>query len=76
LPNYAQSVVPIFSLPQEWLWCATWCTASSKAAAKTIDMCNDPQKKTPKLELARHHGGAEWDAADTWASALEDKLAN
>eukprot|EP00164_Ancoracysta_twista_P019845 GFYU01035145.1.p2 GENE.GFYU01035145.1~~GFYU01035145.1.p2 ORF type:complete len:162 (-),score=40.33 GFYU01035145.1:10-495(-) len=27
LPNYAQNMVPIFSLPQEWLWCETWCTS-------------------------------------------------
>ena len=24
LPNYAQHQIPIFSLPQEWLWCETW----------------------------------------------------
>ena len=35
--------VPIFSLPQEWLWCETWCSDSSKAQAKTIDLCNNPQ---------------------------------
>ena len=27
LPNYAQSMgIPIHSLPQEWLWCETWCS--------------------------------------------------
>lgn len=31
LPNYAQHAVPIFSLPQEWLWCETWCSDDSKA---------------------------------------------
>lgn len=36
LPNYAQHVVPIFSLPQEWLWCETWCSDESKTKAKTI----------------------------------------
>ena len=25
LPNYAQHVVPIHSLPEAWLWCETWC---------------------------------------------------
>jgi UDP-glucose:glycoprotein glucosyltransferase len=25
LPNYAQHSIPIFSLPQEWLWCESWC---------------------------------------------------
>jgi UDP-glucose:glycoprotein glucosyltransferase len=31
LPNYAQHSVPIHSLPQEWLWCETWCSDASKA---------------------------------------------
>ena len=30
LPNYAQHAVPIHSLPQEWLWCETWCSDDSK----------------------------------------------
>ena len=30
--------VPMKSLPQEWLWCETWCDDASKAAAKTIDL--------------------------------------
>ncbi len=38
LPNYLQDRVPIFSLPQEWLWCETWCDDESKARAKTIDL--------------------------------------
>ena len=25
LPNYAQRMVPIHSLPEHWLWCETWC---------------------------------------------------
>jgi hypothetical protein len=31
LPNYAQHQVPIFSLPQEWLWCESWCSDESKS---------------------------------------------
>ena len=38
LPNNMIHHVPIFSLPQEWLWCETWCSDSSKANAKTIDL--------------------------------------
>lgn len=38
LPNFLQGQVPIFSLPQEWLWCETWCSDSSKEKAKTIDL--------------------------------------
>lgn len=33
LPNYAQHEVPIFSLPQEWLWCESWCGNETKAKA-------------------------------------------
>ena len=39
LPNYIQANLPIYSLPQEWLWCESWCSESSKTNAKTIDMC-------------------------------------
>lgn len=38
LPNNMIHQVPIKSLPQEWLWCETWCSQASKAAAKTIDL--------------------------------------
>lgn len=36
LPFHLQ--VRIHSLPQEWLWCETWCDDASKAKAKTIDL--------------------------------------
>ena len=42
LPNYAQHMIPIYSLPQEWLWCESWCSDKTKAQAKTIDLCNNP----------------------------------
>ena len=38
LPNNMQHVVPIFSLPLEWLWCETWCSDESLAEARTIDL--------------------------------------
>ena len=38
LPNNMIHQVSIFSLPQEWLWCETWCSDESKAKAKTIDL--------------------------------------
>ncbi|XP_019425825.1 PREDICTED: UDP-glucose:glycoprotein glucosyltransferase-like [Lupinus angustifolius] len=53
LPNYAQHAVPIFSLPQEWLWCESWCGNATKSKAKTIDLCNNPMTKEPKLQGAR-----------------------
>jgi UDP-glucose:glycoprotein glucosyltransferase len=30
LPNYAQHTIPIHSLPQEWLWCESWCGDETK----------------------------------------------
>uniref|UniRef100_A0A914YQY2 UDP-glucose:glycoprotein glucosyltransferase n=1 Tax=Panagrolaimus superbus TaxID=310955 RepID=A0A914YQY2_9BILA len=52
LPNNMIHQVRIKSLPQEWLWCETWCSDSSKESAKTIDLCNNPQTKEPKLDSA------------------------
>jgi UDP-glucose:glycoprotein glucosyltransferase len=43
----------IHSLPTEWLWCESWCGNQTKAAAKTIDLCNNPKTKEPKLTAAR-----------------------
>ena len=52
LPNNMVHQVPIKSLPQEWLWCETWCSDDIKGKAKTIDLCNNPLTKEPKLEAA------------------------
>jgi UDP-glucose:glycoprotein glucosyltransferase len=38
LPNNLIHQVPIFSLPQDWLWCETWCDDESLKTAKTIDL--------------------------------------
>ena len=54
LPNYAQSHIPIYSLPQEWLWCETWCSDETLKKAKTIDLCNNPLTKKPKLFVAQN----------------------
>ncbi|KAI4161027.1 MAG: hypothetical protein LQ342_005190 [Letrouitia transgressa] len=53
LPNHMQHVLPIHSLPQEWLWCETWCDDESLKTARTIDLCNNPMTKEPKLDRAR-----------------------
>ena len=53
LPNNMVHQVPIHSLPQEWLWCETWCGQEGKAAAKNIDLCNNPLTKESKLDAAR-----------------------
>ncbi|EYC35439.1 hypothetical protein Y032_1055g3504 [Ancylostoma ceylanicum] len=52
LPNNMIHQVKIKSLPQEWLWCETWCDDASKSKAKTIDLCNNPMTKEPKLDSA------------------------
>uniref|UniRef100_A0A673BY12 UDP-glucose glycoprotein glucosyltransferase 2 n=1 Tax=Sphaeramia orbicularis TaxID=375764 RepID=A0A673BY12_9TELE len=52
LPNNMIHQVAIKSLPQEWLWCETWCDDNSKVTAKTIDLCNNPKTKEPKLTAA------------------------
>lgn len=63
LPNHMQMQLPIHSLPQEWLWCETWCSDDSLKVAKTIDLCNNPMTKEPKLERARRQV-PEWTAYD------------
>ena len=64
LPNYAQHQLGIHSLPKEWLWCEAWCDDASKPAARTIDLCNNPQTKEPKLDQAKRIGGERWMAID------------
>jgi len=66
LPNYAQAQIPIHSLDQRWLWCESWCSDGSKAEAKTIDLCNNPRFKEPKLDMARRvrAGGAGADGRE------------
>lgn len=59
LPNNMIHQVRIKSLPQDWLWCETWCDDYSKGTAKIIDLCNNPQTKEAKLDAA-HRIIAEW----------------
>ncbi|CAD7699991.1 unnamed protein product [Ostreobium quekettii] len=73
LPNYAQHSVPIFSLPQEWLWCESWCGNETKPAAKTIDLCNNPMTKEPKLQAARRIV-AEWPGIDEEVRAFTARV--
>jgi UDP-glucose:glycoprotein glucosyltransferase len=69
LPNNMQFNLPIHSLPQEWLWCETWCSDESLKEAKTIDLCNNPQTKEPKLDRARRQV-PEWNVYDEEIAAL------
>ena len=70
LPNHMQNVLKIHSLPQEWLWCETWCSDESLKAAKTIDLCNNPQTKEPKLDRARRQV-PEWSVYDAEIAEVE-----
>ncbi|XP_053954514.1 UDP-glucose:glycoprotein glucosyltransferase [Anastrepha ludens] len=53
LPNNMIHQVAIKSLPDEWLWCQTWCSDNSFKKAKVIDLCNNPMTKEAKLTAAQ-----------------------
>ncbi|KAJ2799797.1 killer toxin resistant protein, partial [Coemansia guatemalensis] len=74
LPNNMQHIVPIHSLPQEWLWCETWCSDGGLKRAKTIDLCNNPMTKEPKLERARRLL-PEWEVFDKQVANFSRTLA-
>ncbi|GAB7360826.1 hypothetical protein MBLNU230_g0812t1 [Neophaeotheca triangularis] len=69
LPNHMQAMLPIHSLPQDWLWCETWCSDEDLKTAKTIDLCNNPQTKEPKLDRARRQV-PEWTLYDDEIAAV------
>ncbi|KAJ7485860.1 glycosyltransferase family 24 protein [Mycena latifolia] len=73
LPNNLQREVPIFSLPEDWLWCETWCSKDRLHRAKTIDLCQNPLTKEPKLVRARQI--PEWEEYDAEISRFARKLA-
>ncbi|KAK3954740.1 UDP-glucose:glycoprotein glucosyltransferase-domain-containing protein [Pseudoneurospora amorphoporcata] len=73
LPNHMQFQIPIKSLPQEWLWCETWCSDETLSKARTIDLCNNPQTKEPKLERARRQV-PEWTVYDEEVAELAKKV--
>lgn len=73
LPNNMQFNLPIHSLPQEWLWCETWCADEDLAKAKTIDLCNNPMTKEPKLDRARRQI-PEWNVYDEEVAALAKRV--
>ncbi|XP_014235480.1 UDP-glucose:glycoprotein glucosyltransferase [Trichogramma pretiosum] len=75
LPNNMIHQVSIKTLPQEWLWCETWCDDKSKKYAKTIDLCNNPMTKEAKLQAAMRIL-PEWIGYDEEIRALQVKLEN
>uniref|UniRef100_A0A093V9S4 UDP-glucose:glycoprotein glucosyltransferase n=1 Tax=Talaromyces marneffei PM1 TaxID=1077442 RepID=A0A093V9S4_TALMA len=75
LPNHMQTLIPIKSLPQDWLWCETWCSDEALKTAKTIDLCNNPLTKEPKLERARRQV-PEWTVYDDEIAELAKRVAS
>lgn len=74
LPNHMQHTLPIHSLDQDWLWCETWCSDEALQTARTIDLCNNPQTKEPKLDRARRQV-PEWTEYDNEiASVLREAM--
>ncbi|KAH6906727.1 hypothetical protein BKA70DRAFT_1372357 [Coprinopsis sp. MPI-PUGE-AT-0042] len=74
LPNNLQRQVPIFSLNEDWLWCESWCSKDRLHRAKTIDLCQNPMTKEPKLSRARQI--PEWEEYDAEIARLTRKLAD
>ncbi|KAJ2946318.1 hypothetical protein O0L34_g12355 [Tuta absoluta] len=73
LPNNMIHQVAIKSLPQEWLWCETWCDDGSKKYAKTIDLCNNPMTKEAKLSAAMRIV-PEWNTYDEEIKGLQARV--
>ncbi|KAJ3987860.1 glycosyltransferase family 24 protein [Lentinula detonsa] len=73
LPNNLQREVPIHSLHEDWLWCETWCSKDRLHRAKTIDLCQNPLTKEPKLDRARQI--PEWEEYDSEIAKFARKLA-
>lgn len=69
LPNNLQNQLKIHSLPQEWLWCETWCADNELSKARTIDLCNNPLTKENKLERAKRQI-PEWSSYDDQVNSL------
>ncbi|KAF5378749.1 hypothetical protein D9615_006978 [Tricholomella constricta] len=74
LPNNLQREVPIYSLHEDWLWCETWCSKDRLNRAKTIDLCQNPLTKEPKLARARQI--PEWEEYDAEIARFARQLAD
>lgn len=73
LPNNMIHQVAIKSLPQEWLWCETWCSTDTLKKAKTIDLCNNPLTKEAKLTAAQRIV-PEWKGYDDEIKMLMSRI--
>ncbi|KAI5950192.1 KRE5 [Candida margitis] len=73
LPNNLQRSIKIKSLPQEWLWCETWCSSETFDEAKMIDLCNNPVTKEDKLDTAKRLI-PEWVSYEKEVSTLLEQI--
>ncbi|XP_043650860.1 UDP-glucose:glycoprotein glucosyltransferase [Drosophila teissieri] len=73
LPNNMIHQVAIKSLPDDWLWCQTWCSDSNFKSAKVIDLCNNPQTKEAKLTAAQRIV-PEWKDYDAELKTLMSRI--
>ncbi|XP_032575689.1 UDP-glucose:glycoprotein glucosyltransferase [Drosophila sechellia] len=73
LPNNMIHQVAIKSLPDDWLWCQTWCSDSNFKTAKVIDLCNNPQTKEAKLTAAQRIV-PEWKDYDAELKTLMSRI--
>ncbi|KAK2946297.1 putative UDP-glucose:glycoprotein glucosyltransferase [Blattamonas nauphoetae] len=73
LPNYCQDQIPIYSLPQEWLWCGSWCSDETRSKAKTLDLCNNPLTKEHKLKYAEREM-PEWNKLHAQVLQMEERM--
>lgn len=73
LPNNMQRSIPIYSLPQEYLWCETWCSDETKDAAKNIDLCSNPLSFENKIDAARRLI-PEWEQLDNKIKDIQNKI--
>ncbi|PFH48143.1 glycosyltransferase family 24 protein [Amanita thiersii Skay4041] len=70
LPNNLQRLVPIHSLHEDWLWVSS---KNRLDRAKTIDLCQNPLTKEPKLARARQI--PEWEEYDAEIARFTRRLA-
>lgn len=75
LPNNMQKWIKIKSLPQEWLWCETWCSDQTFSSAKVVDLCNNPLTKENKLDRAKRQI-PEWTSYDDQIHALQHPVSD
>lgn len=73
LPNDLIHNIPLKTLPQEWLWCQTWCGDGELSSAKVVDLCNNPRTKDSKITVAQRII-PEWKEYDNEIMDLKNRI--